>query len=215
MPEQILIVDDHSIVRRGYRSLLAGTPDLEVVGEAGTGDKALSRLDAEPDLDLLITDLQLPGMSGLELIRRGTSRDPSLRVLAVSMYEEAIYGERALKAGAHGYVRKTGADASVVEAARTVLGGDYHLSDALQRRIVRRYARPGETGDPLSSLTDRELEVFEKIGLGLSTREIADRLFISIKTVQTHRKSIQKKLGIDTIEKLIRRAVISAIRASS
>ena len=120
MPEQILIVDDHSIVRRGYRSLLAGTPDLEIVGEAGTGDEALSWLDAEPDLDLLITDLQLPGMSGLELIRRGTSRDPSLRVLRVSMYEETIYGERALKAGAHGYVRKTGADASVVEAARAV-----------------------------------------------------------------------------------------------
>lgn len=119
MPEQILIVDDHSIVRRGYRSLLAGTPDLEIVGEAGTGDEALSRLGAEPDLDLLITDLQLPGMSGLELIRRGTSRDPSLRVLRVSMYEEAIYGERALKAGAHGYVRR-GADASVVEAARAV-----------------------------------------------------------------------------------------------
>jgi DNA-binding NarL/FixJ family response regulator len=107
-------------LRRGYRSLLAGTPDLEIVGEAGTGDEALSRLGAEPDLDLLITDLQLPGMSGLELIRRGTSRDPSLRVLRVSMYEEAIYGERALKAGAHGYVRRRGADASVVEAARAV-----------------------------------------------------------------------------------------------
>lgn len=152
MPEQILIVDDHSIVRCGYRSLLAGTPDLEIVGEASTGDETLSRLGAEPDLDLLIADLQPPGMSGLELIRRGNSRDPSLRVLAVSMYEEAIYGERALKAGTHGYVRKRGADASVVEAARAVLGGNDHLSDALQPRIVRRYAWPGETGDPLSSL---------------------------------------------------------------
>jgi DNA-binding NarL/FixJ family response regulator len=98
MPEQILIVDDHSIVRCGYRSLLAGTPDL----------------------DPLIADLQPPGMSGLELIRRGNSRDPSLRALAVSMYEEAIYGERALKAGTHGYVRKRDADASVMEAARAV-----------------------------------------------------------------------------------------------
>jgi DNA-binding NarL/FixJ family response regulator len=207
--KRIFVVEDHPIVRHGYRTLLELAPDLKVVGEASTAEEAISALESAPVPDLLVVDLGLSGMSGLELIRKATDADAGIRVLVVSMYEEALYGEKALQSGAHGYVRKKKVETVIVEAARTVLEGDYYLSAPLQRRIVGQYTGQGETtGGAIQSLTDRELEVFEKIGLGLSTREVADRLHISMKTVQTHRRSIQEKLGIDTIEKLMRKAVL-------
>lgn len=215
MAQRIFIVEDHPIIRRGYRSLLDAEPNLRVVGEADTAEEALSSIDADRPPDLVVVDLGLDGMSGLELIKRLSSSHDGVRILVISMYEETLYGERALQAGAHGYVRKKEADAVIVDAIQDVLNGNYYLSEDLQRRVLSRYTgqnRQGETG--LERLTDRELDVFERIGRGLSTREIAEELHISIKTVQTHRSNIQEKFGTDTVEKLMRRAVLWTIRRS-
>lgn len=207
--KRIFVVEDHPIVRHGYRALFDSTRELNVIGEAGTAEEALSTLESVPVPDLLVVDLQLTGMSGLELIKRITASDSSIRILVVSVYEETLCGERTLQAGAHGYVGKWESGRVIIEAAKTVLAGRYYLSDRLERRVFSQYAgRGGRTEGPIQRMTDRELEVFEKIGLGLSTREVADRLHISMRTVQTHRKSIQEKLGIDTIEKLMRKAVL-------
>ncbi len=218
MSNHVFIVDDHPIVRRGYRSLLASVSNLDVMGEAATGEAALSAVqeasEAGTPPDLVVVDLGLEGMSGLELIKRLTRALPDLRILVVSMYEETLYGERALQAGAHGYVRKQKADAVIVDAVQSVLKGNYFLSADLQQRVVHRYTGDGRETSVLESLTDRELDIFERIGRGLSTREIAEDLHISMKTVQTHRSNIQEKLGVDTIEKLMRRAVLWTVRRS-
>jgi DNA-binding NarL/FixJ family response regulator len=218
MSNRVFIVDDHPIVRRGYRSLLASVSNLDVMGEAATGEAALSAVqeasEAGTPPDLVVVDLGLEGMSGLELIKRLTRALPDLRILVVSMYEETLYGERALQAGAHGYVRKQKADAVIVDAVQSVLKGNYFLSADLQQRVVHRYTGDGRETSVLESLTDRELDIFERIGRGLSTREIAEDLHISMKTVQTHRSNIQEKLGVDTIEKLMRRAVLWTVRRS-
>jgi DNA-binding NarL/FixJ family response regulator len=188
------------------------------MGEAATGEAALSAVqeasEAGTPPDLVVVDLGLEGMSGLELIKRLTRALPDLRILVVSMYEETLYGERALQAGAHGYVRKQKADAVIVDAVQSVLKGNYFLSADLQQRVVHRYTGDGRETSVLESLTDRELDIFERIGRGLSTREIAEDLHISMKTVQTHRSNIQEKLGVDTIEKLMRRAVLWTVRRS-
>jgi DNA-binding NarL/FixJ family response regulator len=218
MSNRVFIVDDHPIVRRGYRSLLESASNLDVMGEAATGEAALSAVqeasEAGTPPDLVVVDLGLEGMSGLELIKRLTRALPDLRILVVSMYEETLYGERALQAGAHGYVRKQKADAVIVDAVQSVLKGNYFLSADLQQRVVHRYTGDGRETSVLESLTDRELDIFERIGRGLSTREIAEDLHISMKTVQTHRSNIQEKLGVDTIEKLMRRAVLWTVRRS-
>jgi len=212
--QRVFLVEDHPIIRRGYRSLLDSEPNVTVVGEADTAEETLSALESDRPPDLVVVDLGLDGMSGLELIKRLTAEYAGIRILVVSMYEETLYGERALQAGAHGYVRKKEADAVIVDAIQSVLDGNYYLSDDLQRRVLSRYTGDGAGASVLKELSDRELEVFERIGRGLSTREIADDLHISMKTVQTHRSNIQEKLGIDTIEKLMRRAVLWTVRQS-
>jgi len=213
--QRIFIVEDHPIIRRGYRSLLDAEPNLRVVGEADTAEEALSSIDANQPPDLVVVDLGLDGMSGLELIKRLTSSHDGIRILVISMYEETLYGERALQAGAHGYVRKKEANTVIVDAIQDVLDGNYYLSEDLQRRVLSRYTGQNrQEGTGLEQLTDRELDVFERIGRGLSTREIAEDLHISIKTVQTHRSNIQEKFGTDTVEKLMRRAVLWTIRQS-
>jgi DNA-binding NarL/FixJ family response regulator len=205
-------VEDHPVMRRGYRSLLSKESDLEVVGESGTGEEALDAISDDDPPDLVVVDLGLEGMSGLELIKRLTTQWADVRILVVSMYEETLYGERALQAGAHGYVRKSEADDVIVDAIRSVLDGSFFLSDDLQKRVLQRYTGHGKDESILETLSDRELEVFERIGRGLSTREIAEELHISIKTVQTHRSNIKDKLGTETIEKLMRRAVLWTIQ---
>jgi DNA-binding NarL/FixJ family response regulator len=213
--QRIFIVEDHPIIRRGYRSLLDAESNLRVVGEADTAEEALSSIDADQPPDLMVVDLGLDGMSGLELIKRLTSSHAGIRILVISMYEETLYGERALQAGAHGYVRKKEANTVIVDAIQDVLDGNYYLSEDLQHRVLSRYTGQNrQEGTGLEQLTDRELDVFERIGRGLSTREIAQDLHISIKTVQTHRSNIQEKFGTDTVEKLMRRAVLWTIQQS-
>ncbi len=208
MTHHIFVVDDHPLMRRGYRSLLESQPDLRVCGEAGSVKEALGGLqDLEPDL--VIVDIALGESSGLDLIRRLHGRRPDLPILVVSMHEEVLYAERALRAGARGYLTKGEADADLVATVRKLLAGGHHLTPRMQARAIQqmsgRAAGPGLP--PEAALTDRELEVYELLGRGFSTREVSDTLRISPKTVETYRGRIKEKLGLSDSAELLHRAV--------
>lgn len=208
MAHRLYIVDDHPLMRLGYRSLLESEPDLEVCGEAGSVVEGFARiLDTVPDL--VITDISLADGSGLDLIRRVHDRRPELPILVVSMHDEMLYAERALRAGARGYLMKGEADADLVATVRTLLGGGQHLSPRMQARALEQMAgRAAPAGEPPEAvLADRELEVFELLGRGLSTRDVADTLRVSPKTVETYRGRIKEKLGLADSNQLLHRAV--------
>lgn len=205
---RILIVDDHPVVRRGLRMLIDDEPDLTVCGEAGDADEAIRALDAKKP-DLVIVDLSLKGSSGLELIKRIKSRNAESKMLVSSMFDESLYAERVLNAGALGYVSKQEAMEKVIEAIRCVLSGRVYLSAAMSDRMLHRLTRDHVTPDrsPLETLSDRELEVFEMIGRGRTTGEIAMQLHLSVKTVETHREKVKAKLGLKTAAELYQHAV--------
>jgi DNA-binding NarL/FixJ family response regulator len=213
MKYKIFIVEDHPVMRRGYKALINGEMDLEVCGEAATAAEALQRIPNDAP-DLVIADITLGGMNGIEFIKRLQTEQPGLEVLVVSMHEEMLYAERALQAGAVGYLMKKEADSSVITAIRQVLGGRYYVSDHMQDKIMRQFSGwrpPKESAGQRSSiahLTDRELEVFELHGQGLTTREMAVAINISPKTVATHRGRIKTKLSIESTPELVRRAVL-------
>lgn len=208
MPRRVYIVDDHPLMRLGYRTLLDSAPDLVVCGEAGTvADGFAGILDTVPDL--VIADIALVDGSGIELIRRVHDRRPDLPILVVSMHDEMLYAERALRAGARGYLMKGEADADLVETVRRLLSGGQHLSQRMQARALEQMAgRAAPAGAPPEAvLADRELEVFELLGRGLSTRDVADALRVSPKTVETYRGRIKEKLGLTESSQLLHRAV--------
>ena len=208
MLRRLYIVDDHPLMRRGYRSLLESEPDLVVCGEAGRAADAFSGvLDTRPDL--VITDVTLEDGSGIELIRRLRDRRPELPILVVSMHDEMLYAERALRAGARGYLMKGDTDTDLVLTVRTLLSGGQHLSPRMQARALEQLAgRTAPAGQPAESvLADRELEVFELLGRGFSTREVAEALRVSPKTVETYRGRIKDKLGLTDSTELLHRAV--------
>jgi DNA-binding NarL/FixJ family response regulator len=211
MKRKVFIVDDHPMMRRGYASLINTEPDLEVCGEAGSSIEAVAAIE-ETVPDLAIVDISLEGANGVELTKQLMNKRPELPVLVISMHDEALYAERALQAGARGYLMKLAGDEAVLGAIRRVLEGHISLSDAMQDRLLYRHVgqqgRPGEDGEPtLQALSDRELEVFEMIGRGHTTREIAERLTISPKTVESHRARIKMKLSITSFAELMRRAI--------
>jgi DNA-binding NarL/FixJ family response regulator len=205
---RILIVDDHPVVRSGLRMLIDDEPDLFVCGEAGDADEAIRALDAKHP-DLVIVDLSLKGSSGLELIKRIKSRNSDSKMLVSSMFDESLYAERVLNAGALGYVSKQEAMEKVIEAIRCVLSGRVYLSAAMSDRMLHRIARDHQAPQRSSveSLSDRELEVFEMIGRGRTTAEIAAQLHLSVKTVETHREKIKAKLSLKTAAELYQHAV--------
>lgn len=213
---RILIVDDHPIVRRGFGQLINHEPDMEICGEAEDIDGAL---DALPRLqpDLAIVDIMLKNASGLDLVRQIRHDHPAVSVLVVSMHDETVYAERALRVGARGYVMKQEADEVIVDAVRRILAGGIFVSSAINERILQRFAdRPATEGiSPQELLTDRELQVFELIGQGNSTRRIAERTQISIKTVESYRARIKRKLGLDTGAELVQAAVEWNLRLGS
>lgn len=209
MPQRIFVVDDHPVMRRGYAYLINAEMDLEICGEADSARDALDKFpDAEPDL--MIVDLTLKGMGGLELIKRLQTQHPDLPVLVISMHDESLYADRALRAGARGYIMKSEVESVVVKAIRHILEGGVYVSDALSTKILLRYtgATPGEGNSPLDQLSDRELEVFEYMGRGFTTREIADKLALSPKTIDSYRTRVKEKLAIDSNAELMRRAVM-------
>lgn len=209
MKRKIFVVDDHAVTRMGYASLINREPDLMVCGESDAAPAALQQI---PELtpDLVIADITLGGMNGIELTQRLRYLMPDLPVLVVSMHEDSRCAELALQAGARGYVTKSEVHEVIVAAIRKVLQGDIFVCESINEKILAHYAGlpiPGEEPVPALELSDRELEVFEHLGRGRTTQEIAARLKISPKTVEAHRSHIKAKLDIDTNTRLVQRAV--------
>jgi len=204
---RILIVDDHPLVRRGLMDLIADEPDLVVCGEAADAVEALRQVDAL-DPDLVIIDISLKQGHGLELIKRIRTRDKPIKMLVCSMHDEALFAERALRAGAMGYLNKEEATEKVIDAIREVLRGKVYLSADMTERLLGRAVKAGKPLARLSneSLSDRELAVFEMLGQGLTTGAIADKLQLSVKTIETYREHIKSKLDLKNSAELGRHA---------
>lgn len=202
-------MEDHPLMAEGIRNVIERAPDLDLTGTAGSTATALDGiLDAEPDL--VVSDLALPDGSGLELMKQVQAVRPEQRFVILSVYEESIYAERALRAGASGYVMKEAASETLLAAIRTVLRGDMYISPALRERLVQRLISGRETGpqeDQLDLLSDRELEVYRMIGSGYSRSEIAEALHISPKTVESYRAKIKDKLGFRNASDMLQHAV--------
>jgi len=206
--QRILIVDDHPLVRSGFVQLISDEPDLEVCGEAADEAQAL-QLVAAAAPDLVIIDLSLAGGSGINLIERIKAHYSEVCMLVVSMHDESLFAERVLTAGALGYLNKQEAPSNIIRAIRRVLEGRVYLSDKLTERLLDSLTgmakAPGQS--PMQRLSNRELEVFELIGRGMTTGKIADHLQLSTKTIETHRENIKKKLGLASGQELTRRAM--------
>lgn len=204
----VLIVDDHPIVRQGLAQLINQERDLEVCGQAEDAHAAMQAI-RQLNPDLVIVDIGLKGSNGMELIKDLKVQYPNLPVLTLSMYDEAVYGERALRAGAKGYVMKQEATEKVVTAIRRVLAGEVYVSNGMAAKMVSRFVGGGTrtAGSPADCLSDRELEVFRMIGEGYSTREMAEKLHLSVKTVETYRAHIKDKLGLQDANELLRYAI--------
>lgn len=204
-----MIVDDHPIVREGIALFLNTQGEFHLCGEAGSADEALQVLQTcKPDA--VIVDLALNKDSGLELIRALARRQPELRLLAMSLYDETVFAERALRAGAHGYLMKQEATASILAALRKVLAGGVYLSEAMHNRLAQTLLNvPSGQGsiDPVSRLSEREFEVLHLIGLGYGTRQISEKLNRSVKTIEAHRASLKEKLGLSSGTDLVRFAI--------
>jgi len=201
-----IVVDDHPLYRHGVTMLIGQELHLDCAGEAGDIPSALEILGrARPRL--AIVDISLQGQSGLDLVRRMKSDFPETLVLVVSMHEENLYGERALKSGARGYIMKHEPPAVLLDAVREVLGGRLAVSDELRERMLEGFVGRRQGDDPVSLLSDRELEVFTHIGKGCGAAEIADLLDISVKTVNAYRDHIKDKLGLQSAMDLRKYAV--------
>lgn len=204
----ILIVDDHPIVRQGLAQLINQEKDLEVCGQAEDAHEAMQAI-RELNPDMVIVDIALKDTSGMELIKDLKIQYPNLPVLTLSMHDEAVYGERALRAGAKGYIMKQEAIDKVVTAIRRVLAGEVYVSSSMASKMVSKFVGGGTrtTGSPADALSDRELEVFRMIGEGYGTREMAEKLHLSVKTIETYRAHIKDKLGLQDTNELLRSAI--------
>ncbi len=205
---RIFILDDHPITRYGLAQLINETPDLMVCGEAETAQAALEAIpSARPDL--ILADLTMPGKSGLDFIKELLDHQPASEILVMSMHDENVYAERVLRAGGRGYIMKSEGGEKLLEAIRAVLEGKVYVSPQMAARILDVFSRHRDSaaGIKPSVLSDREFEVFQLIGQGLSTREIAGRLNLSVKTVGTHRMHIREKLQLQSGPEVVRQAV--------
>ena len=201
----VLVVDDHPIIRHGVCQTLGLEPDLQVVAEASSATEALDALRTF-SADLAVIDVSLNGTNGIELIKQIRNEHPRLPILVLSMHDESLYALRAVRAGAGGYIMKREAPDLLLTAVRKVLGGEVYLSPALERR-ARPAEEPAPAANPIDTLSDRELEVLDLVGQGHHTRDIAQRLALSAKTIETHRLNMKDKLGLKTAPELIRYAV--------
>ena len=204
---RVLIVDDHPIVRQGLKRMIETESDLEVCGEAATEAQA-RRAIRELNPDIVIVDLALQEGDGLELVRDVHAHHPDVPMLVLSMHDEAIYAERLLSEGASGYIMKQAAADQLLNALRTVLSGEIYLSEALSHTARGRAAAPGASAsNPVERLTNRELQVLNLVGRGVSSREIAAELGLSVKTVESHRQSVKRKLNLTTNAQLLQYAM--------
>lgn len=204
---RIVIVDDHPLVREGMTMRISGQRDMEVCGEAASEDEALARVN-ETKPDLVIVDISLKSGHGIGLIKQVKSRHPSVKMLVVSGFQESLYAERALRAGALGYLNKQESNDRLIEAIRTVLRGDRYVSPEITRRLVAQaLASQDDTKSSVELLSDREMEIFRMIGQGQTSGLIASKLHISTHTIDTHRENIKRKLGARNAAELTRQAV--------
>jgi DNA-binding NarL/FixJ family response regulator len=204
----VFVVDDHPLLRQGLALLINREPDLMVCGEAEEAQTAMTEIAAKKP-DILIADISLNGPDGLDLLKNLRTQYPNLPVLILSMHDESIYAERALRARANGYIMKQEATEKVLVAVRRILGGDIYLSDRMANKLLHQYIS-GTAADmktQLSALSDRELEVFRLIGEGRSTRQIAEKLHLSIKTVETYQAHIKEKLSLQSGRELVQHAI--------
>jgi len=204
---RILVVDDHPLMRKGLALTLEAESDMEVVAQAADAEEAMSIVEKQ-EVDVAVVDISLPGMSGLELIKHLQALRPGIKVLVVSRHDETLYAERAIRAGARGYVMKLEASDLIVGAVRRVMAGGIYVSAEINERMLQTMAGGrAELGrSPLEVLSDRELEVFELIGRGHPNREIAERLHLSVKTVESYRTRIKEKLGLKTAAEVMQHA---------
>ena len=210
-PIRVLLADDHTLVLAGIRGLLTRLADVEVVGEAADGREALRLAEAlRPDIVLL--DIAMPGMNGLEVAQRLADADPAIRVVILSMHASEEYVLRTLRAGAAGYLLKDSAVAELELAIRAVARGETYLSPPVSKRVVDEYVmRTGGTPDPLAALTPRQREILQLVAEGHTSKDIAQRLGLSYRTVETHRNQLMKRLGVTDLTGLVRFAVRSGL----
>ena len=201
---RVLLVDDHAVVRAGYQMLLKNTEDIEVVAEADTGESACKQfIDFQPDV--VVMDLSMPGIGGLEAIRRMIARNADAKILVFSMHDDTVFVEQALQAGAKGYITKTSEPEILVEAIRSLASGQSHLDADLAQRLA--IQKSLGTDSLLSSLSTREFEIFCLLAEGLNSSEIAKRLSLSYKTVANYSTQIKSKLNVSTLADIARLAI--------
>lgn len=206
--KSVFVVDDHPVVRDGYARMITNQRDLELAGETGDGIQALDMVGAcQPDL--VLVDLSLKSGDGLELTKQIHEKFPRIKILVVSMHDEMLYAERVLRLGADGYINKTEATRKLIDAIREVLDGKYYLSEKMRERMLTRAVGLDDLGDesPIDRLSARELEVFSLIGSGMTTREIAAKLELSPKTIESYRENLKAKLNLANSTELTRHAV--------
>ena len=204
----VYIIDDHPLLVQGLSDLINAQPDLEVVGTSGDWTVALKHLQKQ-EPSIVVLDITLENSNGVEVLKNLKVHFPSLRVLMLSMHDENLYAMRSLKAGAAGYIMKAEATEKVVTAIRKILSGEVYLSDSMSKKMMSQLVgrRRDTGGSPLEDLSDRELEVFQMIGEGLTTRQIAEKLHLSVKTVETHRAHIMDKMQAKSLSHLVRMAM--------
>ena len=206
VPARVLIVDDHPLVREGLMARISAQPDLQVCGQASDIDQALSLVGITRPA-LMIVDLALKGGSGLDLIKKMKASAVGTKILVVSAYEEAIFAERALRAGAQGYINKQELQGSIIDAIRALLRGELYLSADMTQRLTGQALSGTLAVRGVEGLSDRELQIFQLIGRGSSTRSIAEQLHLSVHTIESHRENIRIKLGLRNGTELLQRAV--------
>jgi len=200
----ILLADDHSVVRQGFRRILESQPDMEIVGEAGNGREAIERATALTP-DVVVMDVAMPELNGIEATRRLMDASPRTRVLALSMHKDAVYVREILRAGARGYLLKDAIDADLLAAVRAIARGEGYLSPAIADAVLTDYRQ--HVTDPIDLLTSREREVLQLIAEGKTNKEIATTLKLSVYTVDAHRGRIMEKLNLHSTGELVRFAV--------
>ena len=206
-PTKVLIVDDHPMMREGLTLRLSRQPDLEVCGEAASEEEALVLVETTAPC-LVLVDISLKSGHGIELVKQIKSRHPQVKMLVISGFDESLYAERALRAGAMGYLNKQESNEKLLEAIRTILSGQRFVSEKMAQRLVgRALGDSDQPQTPTDGLTDRELQIFRLVGEGLMTSAIAERLFISTHTVDSHRENIKRKLNIHNAGELTHAAI--------
>lgn len=205
---RILLADDHSLVRHGFRMILSAQPDMEIAGEAGNGKEAVE-LAQKLKPDVVVMDVAMPELNGIEATRRLIEVSPRTRVLALSMHKDAVYVREILRAGARGYLLKDSADADLIAAVRAVAKGEGYLSPGVSDAVLSDYRR--HVTDPLDMLTSREREVLQLIAEGKTNKEIATSLNLSVYTVEAHRGRLMEKLNLHSTGELVRFAVRSGL----